>query len=296
MQCVCLTCYTVYPLEQYSSDGTYSICPNMSCGHEIYKIDENMIPVIIELNKKGYKTTDCCSGHNWEDVDGLQLSIYIAFAKDVQPKTVPKGFYLETNRVDDWLDPKIYGEDPPQEMKNKAVHFISCLMKKYHSDFIPENPTLLQIQVAMFNQLNDLLEWALSLPNLVEEKPVDVINKTRSNDHCYFCCEPITDDDKGEYFEVIERGRLIKGFAHNECFKERRATIKTPMSERLRTKELLLEEMGYHQGTICPHLWFLNKEDILKTTSEAAGMFVNTTHPMFQIIRTIQKHKIGERL
>ena len=33
------------------------------CGGAKLHIDENMIPIIIELNKKGYKTKACCSGH-----------------------------------------------------------------------------------------------------------------------------------------------------------------------------------------------------------------------------------------
>lgn len=56
------------------------------------EFDEEMIPIIIELNSKGYKTLFCCQGHIDEcqciDYD-YRMCTYIAFAEkynfDIQP-------------------------------------------------------------------------------------------------------------------------------------------------------------------------------------------------------------------
>lgn len=44
----------------------------------LVQIDKLMLPIIRELNEKGYKTTGCCAGHLYEDF----LNIYICFAED----------------------------------------------------------------------------------------------------------------------------------------------------------------------------------------------------------------------
>lgn len=51
------------------------------CAHYpeyLVQIDTLMLPIIRELNSKGYKTTGCCAGHPSEYIE----SIYINFASD----------------------------------------------------------------------------------------------------------------------------------------------------------------------------------------------------------------------
>lgn len=67
------------------------VCPNCirdirDCRCAVYpyylvQIDRLMVPIIRELNSKGYKTTGCCAGHPESD-EYKHSSIYIAFAED----------------------------------------------------------------------------------------------------------------------------------------------------------------------------------------------------------------------
>ena len=149
MQAVCLTCYTVFDASVFkdiSNDGvTYNICPNMGCQCEIFMIDELMIPIIFSLNKKGYKTTVCCSGHIWENLDGLYDSLYIGFDIGITLDTLPEGFYQENYRE------KIY------------------IRREHNESTIMKNPSILDIQKFIFKGINDLLEWAEGLPVLERE-------------------------------------------------------------------------------------------------------------------------------
>lgn len=45
----------------------------------LVQIDKLMVPIIRELNSKGYKTTGCCAGHPGDD-EFLVSGVYIAFA------------------------------------------------------------------------------------------------------------------------------------------------------------------------------------------------------------------------
>lgn len=63
-----------------------SICWEEDCIHDKgYKreIDDSIADIIISLNKKGYKTTFCCGGHNRNPDD-----IYISFNKWFCPNIV----------------------------------------------------------------------------------------------------------------------------------------------------------------------------------------------------------------
>ena len=61
MAYVCMECYEVYRTN-------LGYCPKVSCyGSEVVEIDDLMLPIIIELNQKGYCTDYCCSGHAYVD-------------------------------------------------------------------------------------------------------------------------------------------------------------------------------------------------------------------------------------
>jgi len=46
------------------------------------------IPVIIELNKKGYKTTYSCSGHVYDSY----INSYIGFDEEIKLESLPEGY------------------------------------------------------------------------------------------------------------------------------------------------------------------------------------------------------------
>ncbi len=53
---LCPDCYHIF--------GGYGDQGCLKCRkHNHFQVDELLAPIIIELNKKGYKTNGCCSGH-----------------------------------------------------------------------------------------------------------------------------------------------------------------------------------------------------------------------------------------
>lgn len=92
----CLKTYFIKFNEiQSNIDNVFinGICSD--CNYKLVEIDKDILDVIILLNAKGYKTINCCSGHEYENnTDG-----YIQF-ENASPylkifKTLPKSWFLE---------------------------------------------------------------------------------------------------------------------------------------------------------------------------------------------------------
>lgn len=169
---VCLHCYEVFDPSMIKWNAEYILCPRLNCNHELVWIDENMIPIIFELNKKCYVTTDCCSGHIW-NADGFDVSdrwqnlynsLYIQFAVNVLPVSVPNGFTIEVEDCED------------------ENNFRCSIRRSWNSEKPNEAPTYLEAQRYIFNNLNMLLEWAVSLPPIkgesfvIPEEEVELLN------------------------------------------------------------------------------------------------------------------------
>lgn len=88
---ICNSCYEVY--DGHCVDTDLAMCPKKNCTGNIVEIDELLIPTIIMLNRKGYVTEYCCSGHYYEDYPNC----YITFYADMAPVTagLPRGFKVE---------------------------------------------------------------------------------------------------------------------------------------------------------------------------------------------------------
>ena len=99
---ICRNCFEVFDednlAEKYKNKkwNTMLICPKTSCNTiaVIGPIDDMITPTVLELNKKGYLTDFCCSGH-YNDYD-----LYIKFEFNIIiPKNIPKGFVLEEDNI-----------------------------------------------------------------------------------------------------------------------------------------------------------------------------------------------------
>lgn len=108
----CPDCLNVYYANQivpaYSDDGKYMrmACPNAMCEnyYGLAGIDELMIEPIVKLNRKGYKTDYCCSGHfksfigygqklEFTDTAGAYISFVIAI------DSCPEGWEIDKNFI-----------------------------------------------------------------------------------------------------------------------------------------------------------------------------------------------------
>lgn len=83
---LCLKCNKVYNQKSLK----YRMCKVKECFGNAVEIDELFIPVIAELNKKGYTTRYCCSGHIGEIPNS-----YIYFEDDIKLPSLPEGYLYD---------------------------------------------------------------------------------------------------------------------------------------------------------------------------------------------------------
>lgn len=92
---VCTKCFEIYNknyIKKPFKQKDYW-CPKLNCIGQINEIDELIYETIKILNKKGYKTEYCCSGHLYDEPIGT----YITFDKKVMIPSLPTGFRFEYN-------------------------------------------------------------------------------------------------------------------------------------------------------------------------------------------------------
>jgi len=70
--------------------------------YDCFEVDDMIAPVISKLNKKGYYTLYCCSGH-----DDCDSTTYISFEPNAIPPVIPYGFCLEDNDYYNKFYPKM---------------------------------------------------------------------------------------------------------------------------------------------------------------------------------------------
>ena len=90
---VCMNCFEIYDEGRLTKLDEYGerYCPKVNCHGQVVHLDELIAPTVIELNKKGYYTKYCCSGHWYDKCCGT----YIYFHEKYVPDVIPDGFVLE---------------------------------------------------------------------------------------------------------------------------------------------------------------------------------------------------------
>lgn len=140
---VCAECFEIYNSTIFDIDSDkYKTCPKTTCAGKLVLLDENMIPIFIELNKKGYKTHACCSSHIWNGF------IYVSFCPDIViPDNIPDGFSLQ---------------ERPWNQSNAAIHdkYHYVIRKKLEFSGL----SMIERQIKMFESLMILLSWVEKLP------------------------------------------------------------------------------------------------------------------------------------
>jgi hypothetical protein len=82
--------------EPYDRDLDY--CPKKSCDGDVVEIDDDLVPIIVGLNEKGYITEYCCSGHAYVGSGDAYPRTYIKFAAPIRKElfpNLPSGFKIE---------------------------------------------------------------------------------------------------------------------------------------------------------------------------------------------------------
>lgn len=66
---------------------------------QLVEIDDSIASEIVQLNKKGYRTTACCGGHF-----GKSTVIYVTFDKRYDFPLMPSGFGYNKKNVIEFID------------------------------------------------------------------------------------------------------------------------------------------------------------------------------------------------
>ena len=98
MSYMCMGCYEVY-------DRDLGYCPKPSCYCDVVEIDELMLPTIKMLNEKGFFTTNCCSGHIYDNGCNIYISFHPFLLEDFSEdeikdmfKNLPSEWQLTFNK------------------------------------------------------------------------------------------------------------------------------------------------------------------------------------------------------
>ena len=91
---MCPCCYKVYDSFRLRVSDTHDgiphyLCPSITCeqlGINLVELDDPIAKYIGRLNKMGYRTRYCCSGHNYNHY----LDIYISFKQDYKFDYLPE--------------------------------------------------------------------------------------------------------------------------------------------------------------------------------------------------------------
>lgn len=134
---LCLKCLKVYNQKTIKND----MCKAKDCHGDVVEIDELFIPVIAELNKKGYKTNYCCSGHIGEISNS-----YIYFIDEIVLPYLPNGYLY---------DQDMYPHVDWSKWKTK-----NTIRKQFDI-----NKNLNELSKEIYRNAIEVLEWAERLPN-----------------------------------------------------------------------------------------------------------------------------------
>jgi len=174
---LCLTCYQIIDPSVYRrGEGKYDRCPIMGCENRIAWIDENLLPIIITLNKKGYRTQNCCAGHIWAKYPFINIDFGYGV---ILPETPPKGFDFFTLVAPDPTEKKIANYASMRSLYDKEVRDIYKLHDMDKEGDIQRELSLSDRQDYLFRMTKQLSEWAESIPTLRE------LYESRYSQHTY---------------------------------------------------------------------------------------------------------------
>lgn len=167
---ICMDCYNKYDKERLIKVNGYFKCPNVSChgSDPLVECDDLIADTIIELNRKGYPTQFCCSGHIKNEGHNMK-TLYILFIdlikgnslfsrKDIE-NLIDLGFDYElSDRTFIYKDGKEYVADyikyPIKENNIQYDFLVSDSLGKFNISFN-----------YVYEGNVKLYEWALSLPD-----------------------------------------------------------------------------------------------------------------------------------
>lgn len=139
---LCLKCFKVYNQKTIK----YNMCKVKDCQGEVVEIDELFVPVIAELNKKGYKTRACCSSH-YDNSNSNAYNSYIYFNEEYIFPSLPND-YMYDQDLYPWVDWVSNGHDKRNTIR---IQF-------------DKNKNFNELSKDVLNNAINVLKWAEGLP------------------------------------------------------------------------------------------------------------------------------------
>lgn len=116
---ICDKCFKIYRITSFIKTNnecdlaidSFLKCSVIKCNGNLFEIDELFAPVIAILNKKGYKTLKCCSGHIKGDTiivynrvyqkkdKNYCIDSYIQFDESIKLPNFPEGYLIEEDNT-----------------------------------------------------------------------------------------------------------------------------------------------------------------------------------------------------
>ena len=233
---VCLKCCTLFdeePLKPRAGYKDSKACPVKDCGGTISDIDEAIIPVLLNLNKKGYETEFSCAGHFYEECPNT----YIKFANDYSKymKCLPEGFVIENLEGHSTIIRKCYEKSSEKDRIDIADALLYSLRaltkwsKKLPSIYEDQKNTLVILQSSEDNRINfDLIEkfnddYSMTTIAFDDQCSVDYVLNKISNSLKYdiICviCNKLIIDDLYDIINSSANAKCTKSNDINEIIK-----------------------------------------------------------------------------
>lgn len=185
---------------RYVDDNSIVNCHTLEANDSDYFVCDKMIlPTIIELNRKGYITSECCSGHSdkmniqdpyWDSSSIIELDENEDYEEQIK-KIIFDGYkkgeiilpndlignklkvsFLRTYQMCTYIFfPKKYDLQPPEGFGIKQTDTITCIEKWYTQMKSPgryKTNKELESEISYYN--NILYEWALSLNSILDNE------------------------------------------------------------------------------------------------------------------------------
>ena len=123
-------------------------------------IDDEMVDIICELNRKGYKTRNCCAGHLIKHKYSF-LCTYIQFLSVISFDEIPDGFEYDMQELMDGCFVSDISRSIPIEYTKKG---------EFVGELNGEVLNAIQLETNKKVHLNILKEWVSRLPFLKEHE------------------------------------------------------------------------------------------------------------------------------
>ena len=126
--------------------------------HQYVEIDDEMVDIICDLNRKGYKTCNCCAGHLIKCMHSF-LHTYIQFNSVISFDEIPNGFECERQELMDGSYVSLINRSIPVKYIDK-----DGFVGEFSNDIL--NTT--QLEVDRKEHLSILKTWVEKLPYFKE--------------------------------------------------------------------------------------------------------------------------------